>query len=206
MACRASYDRVLIVSEGAKTEPGYFREIRSTYRLQTANVVVQPSHQGTAPIQVVEYARTLFERGDSQRRIAPRAFEQVFVVFDRDDHSSYVDAVRQASLLDGRLRNDNRQPVRFRAIVSVPCFELWFLLHYEDVLAPIQRQQVFARLGAVMKGYEKGAAGTFQRTQGLVQTAIVRAKAMTDKGSPYNEDGPYTSVHELVSCLLMLKR
>jgi len=38
---RASYDRILIVSEGCKTEPNYFREIRQTYRLHTANVEVR---------------------------------------------------------------------------------------------------------------------------------------------------------------------
>lgn len=35
---RASYDRILIVSEGSKTEPNYFSDIRSAYRLHTANV------------------------------------------------------------------------------------------------------------------------------------------------------------------------
>jgi len=40
---RASYDRILIVSEGSKTEPLYFKEIRAAYRLHTANVEVHPS-------------------------------------------------------------------------------------------------------------------------------------------------------------------
>ena len=57
---RASYDRILIVSEGSKTEPNYFLEIRATHRLHTANVEVQPSELGTAPIQVVQYAKELF--------------------------------------------------------------------------------------------------------------------------------------------------
>lgn len=35
---KAPYDRVLIVCEGAKTEPNYFREIRDAYRLSTANI------------------------------------------------------------------------------------------------------------------------------------------------------------------------
>ena len=33
---RASYDRILIVSEGSKTEPNYFSEIRAAFRLHTA--------------------------------------------------------------------------------------------------------------------------------------------------------------------------
>lgn len=61
---RASYARILIVSEGSKTEPLYFEDIRATYQLHSANVEVQPSQLGTAPIHVVRYARLLFEAPD----------------------------------------------------------------------------------------------------------------------------------------------
>ena len=90
LARRASYDRILIVSEGSKTEPNYFGEIRQAYRLHTANVEVRPSELGTAPIQVVQYAKELFEFGDKHKNIQPRAFEQVYAVFDRDDHSKLL--------------------------------------------------------------------------------------------------------------------
>lgn len=78
LARRASYDRILIVSEGSKTEPNYFKEIRSDYRLHTANIEVRSSELGTAPIQVVRYAKELFENGDRHKRIQARAFEQVY--------------------------------------------------------------------------------------------------------------------------------
>ncbi|MCS6764800.1 MAG: RloB domain-containing protein [Candidatus Protistobacter heckmanni] len=129
---RASYDRILIFSEGSKTEPNYFREIRAAYRLHKANVEVRPSELGTAPTQVVQYANKLFEGGDRHRSIQARAFEQVFAVFDRDDHDSYHDALAQADQINGQLRNDIRKPVTFRAIAFVPSFELWLLLHFED--------------------------------------------------------------------------
>ena len=45
---RASYDRILIVSEGSKTEPNYFSEICAAYRLPTANVEVRSSELGDA--------------------------------------------------------------------------------------------------------------------------------------------------------------
>ena len=66
---RPSYDRILIVCEGSKTEPFYLKEIRQTYRLHTANVEVRPCQLGTAPIQVVQYAKELFEQGDRHKRI-----------------------------------------------------------------------------------------------------------------------------------------
>lgn len=103
-ARRASYSRVLIVSEGLKTEPHYFCEIRALYRLHSANVEVQPSQLGTAPLQVVNYAQQLFERGDSHKGIRPRAFDQVCVVFDRDEHLSYFDALHRAAALSSALR------------------------------------------------------------------------------------------------------
>lgn len=143
---RASYDRILIVSEGSKTEPNYFREIRAAHRLNTANVEVQPSQLGTEPIQVVQYAKALFEAGDRHKQIQPRAFERVYAVFDRDDHLTYFDALKFAESLDGKLRNDAKQLVSFMAITSVPSFELWLLLHYEDIQAPIHRDEVMHRL------------------------------------------------------------
>jgi hypothetical protein len=201
---RASYDRILIVSEGSKTEPNYFGEIRSAYRLHTANVVVRPGELGTAPIQVVQYAQQLFERGDRHRRIQPRAFEQVYALFDRDDHASYFDALKMADALDGKLRNDLKQPVRFKAVASVPSFELWLLLHYEDIQAPLHRDQVMQRLKQHIPGYEKGTANAFEITRGRLATATERAEQLSAKCNAYDDPEPYTGVADLVRVLTSL--
>lgn len=198
---RASYDRILIVSEGSRTEPNYFQEIRAAHRLHTANVAVQPSDLGTEPIQVVQYAKALFQNGDLRRQIRPRAFEQVYAVFDRDDHRTYFDALQFAESLDGTLRNDNKQPVRFRAIASVPSFELWLLLHYEDVQAPIHRREVMQRLKRHIPDYEKGAGGAFAATCDRLPTATQRAQALVHDGTK-----PYTAIGELVTLLTGLSR
>jgi hypothetical protein len=95
---RASYDRVLIVSEGSKTEPLYFKEIKNAQILQTANVEVHPSALGTEPIQVVRYAKQLFEAGDPHKRVRTRAFEKVFAIFDRDVTTSHI--LMRSSLRD----------------------------------------------------------------------------------------------------------
>ena len=129
MGRRASYDRILIVSEGSKTEPLYLNEIRAEHRLSTTNVQVQPSQYGTTPLQVVEYAEHLFTHGDELKNIQPRAFEQVFAVFDRDDHLTYHNALNRAAARNKKMRNDLNIVVRFEAVPSVPCFELWLLLH-----------------------------------------------------------------------------
>ncbi len=146
-ACRATYDRILIVSEGSKTEPNYFGEIRSFYRLHGTNVQVHPSEFGTQPLQVVPYARGLFMNGDRKKQIQRRAFERVYAVFDRDDHTTYHNALTFANSLDDNLRNDLHQPVAFKAVASVPSFELWLLLHFEDVQSSLHRDEVMDNQG-----------------------------------------------------------
>ena len=202
---RASYDRILIVSEGTKTEPNYFKDIRAAYRLQTANIEVQPSGFGTGPIQVVRYARSLFESGDRYKQIQPYAFEQIYAVFDRDDHQTYFEALKLAEELDGKLRNDSKQTVRFKAIASVPCFELWLLLHYEDIQASLHRDTVLQRLKAHLPGYEKGTVGAFGLTRERLAIATLRAQALSEKYSAYSTPEPFTAVHELVKLLTTLR-
>ena len=204
-ARRASYPRILIVTEGSKTEPLYIEEIRTKYQLHSANVAVQPSHLGTAPIQVVRYAQRLFVDGDLQRGIRPKGFDQIYAVFDRDDHESYFNALNLATSLDGKLRNDDRQAVSFKAIASVPSFELWLLLHYEDLQAPISRDMAIARLKQYIPGYDKGAVDSFATTSGRLETATQRALALAAKFNAHTAPEPCTAVHELVKLLTTLR-
>lgn len=204
-ARRASYARILIVTEGSKTEPLYLEEIRAAHQLHSANVEVQPGQLGTAPIQVVRYAQHLFEEGDLYKGIRPKSFDQVYAVFDRDDHDSYFNALSLAKSLDGKLRNDDRQVVRFKAITSVPSFELWLLLHYEDIQAPIHRDEVMARLKQHIPDYEKGAGGGFSTTRDRLETATQRAQALAVQFNAYTDPEPYTALHELVTMLTTLR-
>lgn len=201
---RASYDRILIVSEGSKTEPLYFSEIRAAKRLSTMNVQVYASALGTQPSQVVAYARSLFEHGDVNKGIKPRAFEKVFAVFDRDDHPTYFNALEQAQSLQRKLRNDLNQVVEFRAIASIPSFELWLLLHFEDVKHPLHRDEVMERLKMHIPDYEKGNGGSYAKTSMLIGGANERAEFLAKRSNAFIDTEPYTDLHDLVSVLLNL--
>ena len=126
-------------------------------------------------------------------------------MFDRDDHASYFDALNLAASLDGKLRNDNKQPVIFKAIASVPSFELWLLLHYEDIQAPLHRDEVIQRLKQYFPGYEKGVAGTFSTTRQHLDIATLRAGRLAAKATAYDDPEPYTAIAELVSLLTNLR-
>lgn len=203
---RPPYPRLLIVCEDGKSAPGYFEEIRCHYRLSTAHVQVQPSQLGTAPKHVVEYARTLFMEGDPHRKILKRRFDRIYAVFDRDDHQSYREALSQAAALDGQLRNDEKEAVRFEAVPSVPCFELWLLLHYEDVASQLHRDEVQRRLRKHVPDYEKNGEGVFQHTRDKLQSATNRAMKLLEKSTAHDGLAPYTKIVELVTALCSLKR
>ncbi len=82
---RATFDRILIVCEGKKTEPNYFEEIRQELRLPKTEVRVLHSDAGTEPRLIVDHAVAVFLEDPS--------FDIVYAVFDRDEHKTYHDAL-----------------------------------------------------------------------------------------------------------------
>jgi len=80
---RKQYDRMLVVCEGSKTEPNYFRGIRHLLRLSSATVQIIPSSLGTQPLQIIDSAISEFEKR--------KAYEKIFAVFDRDQHGARLD-------------------------------------------------------------------------------------------------------------------
>lgn len=196
----------MIVCEGAKTEPLYLGEIRQQLRLPSANVQVQPAALGTEPLRIVEYAKTLFTKGSRELGIHARSFDRVVVVFDRDEHHTYHAALTLAAALNARLENDENVKVPFEPVVSVPCFELWLLLHFEDVFAPLHRGEAVAHLRAHLAGYAKGQGSHWAETRDRVEGATQRAAALTEAGHTATDGTlPYTDMHGLVDRLLHLK-
>lgn len=204
-AVRQPYERLLIVCEGEKTEPRYLHEIQQAYRLATAHVQVLHSQFGTEPQQVLDYALAVFKEGDRERGIHAGEFDRIVVVFDRDEHLSYHAALDKAAALSGKLRNDNRTAVPVDVVASVPCFELWLLLHFEVVHAPLHRHEALNRLKSHLPGYEKGSEGHWAATQARLDDAMQRAKNLADVTTAHDGNQPYTAMHELVSLLVHLK-
>jgi hypothetical protein len=193
---RQPYDAVLIVCEGAKTEPHYFEAMRKELRLSSANIVICREQCGSAPITVVDFAiKEAKKTGGYQR---------VFCVIDRDCHTDYaaaLDKVRRARIAD----------CRFEPIPSVPCFEFWLLLHFEETTRPFVPEgnksacdTVVRSLRAYLPQYEKGTKDTFRRTYTSVDTAIKRAHLLEGRQRQAGTDNPSTSVHKLVTYLQAL--
>jgi hypothetical protein len=78
-ALKATYDILLIVCEGEKTEPIYFNELKKAFRLSNANIKV--CGRGFDPLGVVSFAIETYRKEPE--------FDRVYCVFDRDRHTTY---------------------------------------------------------------------------------------------------------------------
>lgn len=193
---RASYDRILIVCEGEKTEPLYFDEIKQTYKLSTANICILHGAYGTQPQKIVDYAH--------DKCLKSKEWEHVYCVFDRDDHPNFNNALVSTLALDKKYRNDLRQPIRFEAIPSIPSFELWLLLHYECITREIDRNEVMRllRRPSCLPDYAKGAKGLFGRTSQILDTAFSNVQVLAREQARHGCVNPSTSVDRLVRRLI----
>ena len=194
-AKQASYDRVLIVCEGSKTEPNYFREIIDHLKLNTANVEVDGSSD-SSPRSVVAHA--------IQRLQDDPDFDRVYCFFDKDEHTTYNEAVQ-------RILAYSKSPLY--AILSVPCFEYWFLLHFEFTARPYARSGkrspadcVIGDLKRYLAAYEKGDKRLFQALRDKLELAIERSKRVHEQATKNQSDNPSTQVHLLVEYLQNLKK
>lgn len=196
---RSSYEKVLIVCEGEKTEPNYFNEQVNHYKLNSANVAID-GKCGSSPKSVFERAKELAQieerRGD--------AYDRVYCVFDKDSHETYAQ-----TLVDIDSFESNSI---FIAVTSVPCFEYWLLLHFQFSTKPYHASgkssiadQVIKDLKMFIPHYSKGDDAMFTQLLDQLDFAKQNAIRANEAASNNHTDNPTTLVHELVEYLQNLK-
>jgi len=199
---RLPYPKVLIVCEGEKTEPNYFNELRDHYRLEAANVLVS-GNCGSDPMSVYLAANDKYEIHEN----AGDAFDKVYCVIDRDSH----DKVNYQRAIDAI--NRAKPKGVWHAVISVPCFEYWILLHFDYTTKPFMAagarsrcQQLIRDLQKHLPNYSKGRTGLFKQLLGNLDTACANARNAAKHSNTSGTDNPTTSVHVLVEYLQTLAR
>ena len=191
---REPYDRVLIVCEGAKTEPNYFSELADHYKLSSANIEIVGA--GADPLAIVRKAKELQQK---ERRTGEK-YDRVYCVFDRDEHARF----QEASLL--------AQRSKLRLGRSWPCFEFWILLHFCFTRRPYSRSQgrspaenCIRDLRQRWPGHEKASDGVFLELRDAMDDAKEHANRAKVDAERTEEPNPSTEVHRLVTYLEELK-
>lgn len=178
--------RILVVCEGGVTEAGYFRDLRAAFR--NPLVEVEIDDEGGVPKTLVERAaerKRAAEREARSRRDDFLRYDEVWCVFDIDEHPHLPDARQQA--------RDNGIDLA----VSNPCFELWALLHFQNQTSYLERRDARSRLKRHLPDYEK--ALPFHRLKPGYSEAVTRAYELDRRCEADGEPGrnPSTGVHRL---------
>jgi len=198
-ARRSEYSNILIICEGQKTEPKYFKEACLAYGLNPVNVRIDWKTHGLDPLSMVKVAERAYEKDPD--------LDEIYCVFDRDCHQTWARAHERIAMLQTR----SRRPVPVTAIASVPCFEIWFLLHYFYSSKPYAHQgrtaceSLIHDLKKHMPDYQKAAVDMFERCQPNLETAIKNAERLEKYHRTSGADNPSTQVHHLIKKFQDLK-
>jgi len=176
--------------EGARTEADYLTAWHREYR-DTVTVTIDPFHGG--PLQLVERAiATMEDERRDARRGRGRAHDEYWCMFDRDEHPNLPLAFGKALGAGVRVAYSN------------PCLELWFLLHFQDQSAYLERMDAQAKAKALLRCEKVLDDAAVKELLARHPEAVVRARALDTKhlgdGSPEGSN-PSSSVWRLVESI-----
>ena len=175
----------LIVCEGEKTEPDYFK----AFRMTAATVKAVGKAMNT--MTLVNKAISIREADKAKKRF----YDQCWVVFDKDDFPAkdFNQAIQYAE------KNG------FQVAYSNQAFEYWFLLHFNLYQGPIHRSQyknMLERLiGMPYSKTEGSGAVMYNILLTRQKQAIKNSKTVLAEithGNPAEEESS-TTVHKLVT-------
>lgn len=177
--------RIIIASEGVRTEPEYFQLFNSPFQSITSLAKVG---QG-APAQVLNQIKAAVDK------TSLKAEDQVWIVIDRDDWPERdIDACAQW------VAEKTSEKIIFGLALSNPKFEYWLLLHFDDGVGAETPRACDQRLREYVPHYDKHIRGVNWLEK--VPMAIEHAMRNLDLNKPWPKQKGQTSVVLLVKELL----
>lgn len=173
----------LIVTNGKSTEYNYFSDYSKS--LPKGTVRLEPLFKHGSPSAVIKKAIDCEKAGN---------YDEVWAVFDKDEFADFETAVAQSS--------------KVKSGYSNPAFELWALIHFQDVSSGIHRDVCIQKLENHLKNNDPGFR--YSKSQNLSIFSLLdqygnqddacrRAKRMETKaGSQPWKTNPTTSIHTLI--------
>lgn len=195
---RTAEERLIIVCEGAKTEPRYLEDLITDLGLTAADVIVFGKECGSDPLSIVQYA--------ADRASHEEVVDFVFCVFDRDSHTT-----REAALSKIRDLSKRSKGPKFVAVESNPCFEYWLLLHFRSSSRPYAKSGknsvcdcCIEELKEYVKDYEKGKTGLYSALKENLKTALKHADRRNIEAIEVGDDNPTTNIPQLIRKLISI--
>ena len=179
------YKRVFLIScEGSVTEPEYFDFFREHASIKCLRAKGMSAPQAVLDRMKKEFDRTPLRKGD-----------EAWLVVDKD---KWPDS--QLSELH-HWAEENGGGVKRGLAVSNPRFEIWLLLHFEEVAHPCPGHECMRRLGKHLTNYKKHlVCAAFPRES--IDLAIARARKLDQPAAPDWPRQTATTVYRLAEDLL----
>jgi hypothetical protein len=181
----------LVLTEGSKTEAIYLKFWERECRDRA--LVHLPEVRYTDPMSLVsEAARMKKESEAEERKRRGKSYDEVWCVFDVDQHPRIPDALEKA-------RANN-----IKVAISNPCIELWFVLHLKEQSAAIGGQDV-QRVSRELLQCEKALTDdALAALHEHHQLAVERAQGLSDRhtsGGSKRWENPSSTVWELIEAI-----
>lgn len=182
----------LIVCEGEKTEPNYFRAVIDDFPIGSI-VLVDIEGTGKNTLSIIDECISLRDK-------SLREYDRIWAVFDRDSFPAvnFDNAINKA------------EANQIKCAWSNEAFELWFLLHFQFVNTAMNRDSYksFLEREVRKKGlrdyvYLKNSISIYNvlKTTGNRNQAIEWAQILEDvyTNRSYSRHNPCTKVHHLIN-------
>ncbi len=172
----------LIVCEGERTEPNYFK----AFKVTSANIKVEGTGYNTYTLvkRTIEIMNTEKKKGIY--------YDQVWSVFDRNDFPTQ----------NFNKAFDIAKNNKIRIAYSNNAFELWYLLHFQYFDSAILRTDYISKLYQLLgHEYKKNSGTIYAEILEKQNCAIQNAKKLLEGyGNNFNPEkaNPSTTVYKLV--------
>lgn len=184
----------LIVCEGTKTEPNYFKSLLDYVNtLSTKKIKFKVVGTGRNTESLVDSVEELFNFTDKEISSKMIRYGKIFVVFDKDDFTkqAFNNAVNKCI---------NKGYI---ALWSNECIELWFLLHFNYLDTAISRKEYFKKLSKCLGIEYKKNDDNFSLLGGLskISTAYkysLKLNQQFDNSVQPADRKPCTMVYKLI--------
>lgn len=185
---------LLIACEGEETEPNYliayFRELVDRKVISSRSYVIAP-HGHTDPLGVLKDLM-----GFKQDGLKTEDFERKWIFIDRDEARTNENSGHTVENFKSAIADARRAKVK--VAWSNPCFELWFLLHFELRSTFVDRADLpnllTKRLGF---DYAKNNTLLYVSLRDKIQDALRNAEKLAGLNTAEPCDAnPMTTVHE----------
>ncbi|MES2614350.1 MAG: RloB family protein [Bdellovibrionota bacterium] len=192
---RSSLSRptIHILCEGEKTEINYFEGLKKSLAISLRNfldIQIISSKGEPCPDKMLAKAE----------KLEPEKGDEVWLVFDTEKESLDKSRMEKAEKVFKKCNNNTT----YFSAISNPCFEVWFLLQFEEVDKNLTIDQILQKIKKHRKNYSKSKGLEFDESLAkiAIKNSHKRFKSASENSFPKHTS---TRVHLLVEKILSIK-